>query len=52
MATEKTDVVTVGADAVAGLSASYQSSPPTQWNAGQTKNYNITITNTGNSLVS
>lgn len=31
----------------ATLSASYASSPATSWNAGETKSYNVTVTNTG-----
>ena len=44
--TEQTSV-TVSAPAGPALAASYSSSPPTTWTAGQTQTYQITITNSG-----
>lgn len=32
------------------LAASYNSSPPTTWSAGQTQAYNVTVTNTGSQM--
>jgi hypothetical protein len=35
------------ADPLASLAASYASSPPTSWTAGEQKTYSVTVTNTG-----
>lgn len=42
-----TNIPPTATPSTSGLSASYQGNIPTKWKAGETKQYNITITNTG-----